>query len=95
MGPRFHGTHIAPARVLWISRTGCRRRALTFLLMRAHPSGDAAFFAAIAEMHRGRELLDKVDWGALSSEALIDTVRRMTVVEQQLHVVHDRCRERW
>jgi hypothetical protein len=58
--------------------------------MRAHPSGDAAFFAAIADMHRGRELLDKVDWGALSSEALIDTVRRMTVVEQQLHVVHNR-----
>jgi hypothetical protein len=58
--------------------------------MRAHPSGDAAFFAARADMHRGRELLDKVDWGALSSEALIDTVRRMTVVEQQLHVVHNR-----
>ena len=61
----------------------------TFLLMTSHPSGDASFSAAMADMHQSLDRLDEVDWRALSPEALIDTVRRMTVVRQQLQVVRE------
>lgn len=43
----------------------------------------------MADMHQSLDRLDEVDWRALSPEALIDTVRRMTVVRQQLQVVRE------